>query len=57
MMIDKKMILDALRRRGQHTRADWVDRELPDRVDTLRHAGLLATLDLDPAGLADEPSQ
>lgn len=57
MMIDKRKILDALRRRGQHTRADWVDRELPDRVDTLRHGGLLATLDLDPADLADEPSQ
>jgi hypothetical protein len=57
MMIDKKRILDALRRRGQHVRADWVDRELPDRVDTLRHGGLLATLDLVPADLADEPSQ
>jgi hypothetical protein len=54
MMIDKGRILDALRRRGQHVRADW---ELPDRVDTLRHGGLLATLDLIPADLADEPSQ
>jgi hypothetical protein len=57
MMIDKGRILDALRRRGQHVRADWVDRELPDRVDTLRHGGLLATLDLVPADLAGEPSQ
>jgi hypothetical protein len=57
MMIDKRKILDVLRRSGQHTRADWVDRELPDRVDTPRHGGLLATLDLDPADLADEPSQ
>jgi hypothetical protein len=57
MMIDKRRILDALRRRGQHARAEWVDRELPDRVDTVRNAGLLATLDLDPADLADEPSQ
>lgn len=57
MMIEKRRILDALRRRGQHVRADWVDRELPDHVDTLRHGGLLATLDLDPADLADEPSR
>jgi hypothetical protein len=57
MMIDKRRILDALRRRGQDARAEWVDRELPDRVDTVRNAGLLATLDLDPADLADEPSQ
>jgi len=48
--------LEALRRRGQHTRADWVDRELPERVDTVRNAGLLAMLDLDPADLADESS-
>ena len=56
MMIDKNRILDALRRRGQHTRADWVDRTLPARVDTARNAGLLATLGLDPADLSDEPS-
>lgn len=56
MMIDKGRILDALRRRGQHTRADWVDRTLPDRVDTVRNAGLLATLGLDPAELSDEPA-
>lgn len=55
MLIDKGKIVDALRRRGQHDRADWVDRELPDRVDTVRNAGLLATLHLDPAELTDEP--
>lgn len=55
MLIDKGKIVDALRRRGQHDRADWVDRQLPDRVDTLRNASLLATLDLDPTDLADEP--
>jgi hypothetical protein len=56
MMIDKDRILDALRRRGQHARADWVDRTLPARVDTVRNAGLLATLELNPADLCDEPS-
>jgi hypothetical protein len=56
MMIDKGRILDALRRRGLHARADWVDRTLPDRVDTARNAGLLATLELNPADLSDEPS-
>jgi hypothetical protein len=55
MMIDKDRILDALRRRGQHTRADWVDRTLPDRVDTASNAGLLATLELDPAAFSAEP--
>lgn len=56
MEIDRRDIVNWLRGRGQHVRADWVDRELPDRVDTVRHSGLLATLGLDPADLADRPS-
>jgi hypothetical protein len=53
MIIEKRRILEALRERGQHTRADWVDRQLPDRVDTDYNAGILATLNLRPADLAD----
>jgi hypothetical protein len=56
MEIDKLKILEELRARGQHARADWVDRQLPDRVDTARNAGLLATLGLNLADLADRPS-
>ncbi|SCL36117.1 hypothetical protein GA0070624_5463 [Micromonospora rhizosphaerae] len=52
MTIARHAIVSALRRRGQHTRADWVERELPEQVDTTRHAGLLATLRLDPTELA-----
>ena len=55
MMIDKKRILKALRDRGQDVRADWVDKELPDEVDTYVHAGILKTLRLDPAEFT-EPS-
>ncbi len=51
MLIAKQTILDLLRDRGQAIRADWVDRALPDVVDTDRHAGILATLRLDPAEL------
>ncbi|MEH0971621.1 DUF5994 family protein [Micromonospora sp. CPCC 205546] len=51
MTIPRHTIVAALRRRGQHTRADWVERELPPQVDTNRHAGLLATLRLDITGL------
>jgi hypothetical protein len=51
MIIDKQVILKALRDRGQTMRADWVDKELPDEVDTYVHAGILATLRLDPADL------
>ncbi|GIE62250.1 hypothetical protein BJY16_008731 [Actinoplanes octamycinicus] len=56
MIIAKAAVLAALRERGQHNRADFVDRELPDRIDLNRHGGLLAMLRLDPATLTDDPS-
>ncbi|MCO1595347.1 hypothetical protein M8C17_09245 [Micromonospora sp. RHAY321] len=56
MRIARSKIANALRDRGQHARADWVERELPERVDPAKHSGLLATLHLDPAQLADAPS-
>ncbi|SCE95509.1 hypothetical protein GA0074695_2435 [Micromonospora viridifaciens] len=57
MTIARHTIVSALRRRGQHTRADWVERELPEQVDTTRHAGLLATLRLDPAELDESTAR
>lgn len=57
MTISKTAVLAALRERGQHSRADFVDRELPDAIDLNRHGGLLAMLRLDPTELADTPSQ
>jgi hypothetical protein len=53
MTISKARVLAVLRERGQHARAAFVDRELPDRIDPSRHVGLLATLHLDPSDLAD----
>jgi hypothetical protein len=60
MIIAKNLVLAVLRERGQHVRADWVDRELPDRIDSFRHGGLLSTLQVDLtelAELADAPSR
>ncbi|MEU9826329.1 DUF5994 family protein [Micromonospora chersina] len=57
MTIARHTIVSALRRRGQHTRADWVERELPEQVDTTRHTGLLATLRLDPAELGESTTR
>jgi hypothetical protein len=57
MTIARHTIVSVLRRRGQHTRADWVERELPEEVDTTRHTGLLATLRLDPAELGDSTAR
>ncbi|WP_127500591.1 hypothetical protein [Actinoplanes solisilvae] len=53
MIILKERVLTVLRERGQSVRADFVDRELPDRIDTTRHGGLLSTLHLDLAELAE----
>lgn len=53
MRIARDRIVTALRERGQQTRADWVERELPEWMDPAKHSGLLATLHLDPADLAD----
>jgi hypothetical protein len=59
MIVTKAVVIAALRQRGQHARADFVDRELPERVDSAKHGGLLATLHIDLAELAepaDEPA-
>jgi hypothetical protein len=47
--IDKADIVATLRSRGLQDRADWVDRELPDVVDTYKNGALLRMLDIDPA--------
>src|SRR6266540_2863860 len=51
--VDKSKILQILRDRGLHARAEWVDRQLPERVDLEKNAGLLATLHISPSELAD----
>jgi hypothetical protein len=52
MTIPKHLIVDELRRRGQHQRADFVSRQLPDEVDSTKHTGLLNTLHLNFEELA-----
>jgi hypothetical protein len=52
MIISKAVVLAVLRERGLNARADFVDRELPDDIDSTQHGGLLATLNLDLAELA-----
>jgi hypothetical protein len=57
MIIAKEAVIALLRERGQDARADFVDRELPDRIDSDRHGGLLATLRLNLAELAESTPQ
>jgi hypothetical protein len=49
VQIDKAEIIATLRSRGLQDRADWVDRTLPQLVDTYRNGALLRMLDLDAA--------
>jgi len=51
--VDKDKILQILRDRGEHARAQWVDQQLPQRVDVEKNAGLLATLHISPSQLTD----
>lgn len=48
MNIDKAQIIASLRARGLDDRADWVDRILPDLVDTGKNESLLKMLGIDP---------
>ena len=56
MIVPKNVIITKLRERGQHQRADFVDRQLPDDVDLAKHGGRLATLHLDPDELVRDAS-
>jgi hypothetical protein len=51
MQVDKNMILDLLRERGQQDQASQAEQELPDQVDTDQHADLLQRFGLDPQEL------
>jgi hypothetical protein len=51
VQLDKSMILDLLRERGQQDQASQADQELPDQVDTDQHANLLQKFGLDPQEL------
>ena len=51
MEIPKDKILELLRQRGDHDRADEADKELPDQVDPDRDSGLLSKFGIDPQDL------
>jgi len=49
MQIPKEQILDLLRNQGKDDQVGKADEELPDRVDTEKHSGLLEKFGLSPA--------
>jgi hypothetical protein len=50
--IEKAQILVVLRDRGMSERADWVDRQMPARIDPQKNASLLRMLRLEDEVLA-----
>jgi hypothetical protein len=52
MEIPKDNILELLRERGEHDKADQADKELPDQVDHEQHSDLLQKYGIDPKELA-----
>jgi hypothetical protein len=51
MNIDKDQIVQFLRDKGQSDKAEQASSELPDKVDTDQHAGLLSKFGIDPTDL------
>jgi hypothetical protein len=51
VQLDKNMIIDLLRERGQGDQASQAEQELPDQVDTDKDGGLLQKFGLDPQEL------
>ena len=47
MEIPKEKILELLRERGDHEKADKAEQELPDQVDHEQHADLLSKIGID----------
>ena len=52
MQIPEEQILELLRSRGQDDKASQAEGELPEQVDTEKHADLLQRLGIDPGDLA-----
>jgi hypothetical protein len=50
--IDKSQIIEMLKSRGEDDKARKAESELPDKVDTDQHKGLLDSLGLDIGDLA-----
>ena len=51
MEIPKDKILELLKQRGEHDKAQQADQELPDQVDPEQHRGTLEKLGIDPKDL------
>ncbi len=51
MQIDKNQILEFLKSRGEHGKAEEAGQQLPDQVDTDQHSDLLQRFGINPQEL------
>jgi hypothetical protein len=51
MQVQRADIIAELRARGLDDRATFVERQLPESVDTEKNGALLRMLNIDPAGM------
>ncbi len=51
MEIDKQQIINLLREKGEHDKANQAEQQLPDKVDHDEHKGLLDQVGVDPQEL------
>ena len=54
MEIPKDQILQLLRDRGDHDKADQADQQLPDQVDPEQHSDLLKKIGINPSDLLED---
>jgi len=53
MQVDRAEVVAILRSRGLHDRADWVERQLPQVIDTNKNGSLLRMLHIDSTDLLE----
>ena len=51
MQIDKSQVLDLLKSKGDDAKVSQADKDLPDKVDTDKDAGMLSKLGVNPQDL------
>ena len=56
MQIEKQQIIDFLSAKGDRAKIELAHAQLPDHVDTDKHAGLLSKLGVEPSELFGGPS-
>lgn len=51
MQIDKQQVIEFLKSRGEHDKAQQAEGQLPDQVDTDQHSDLLSKFNINPQEL------